>query len=451
MTHLKKWRWTVLGIFCISAFCADVCAQTSLNAASGTAKKNIAVINLKNGSGVTAGESELISDRLRGDLFNTEKVNVMERDQMQEILKEQGFQASGACTDEACLVQMGQLLGVQLLVTGSLGKVGSMFLVNVRMIDVKTAKIIKVVSADVKGEIDDVVGRLTNIADQLVGVQTQTSSINEVPSQERKREEHKIEPQKEGKPEIEKTREEHNNPVATYENEVSWKNNNRSGIRVSWNMLLGPYSESDHYIDYDMYRYKTGDNTYPVDDSSFTSVTKPHFSNLQLAFTIKAGPFLTIDIGPGWASAQFQRTRELGYYIGDSLATWTYDLNIFSFLTGINYVKRWYPFKLNVGLFFCGNYLSYVKHYVKTYDYGYYTKSDTTYYNQAFNFSYGLRMGMEYLIGKHLGINIDLEFCYSQFETQSETEYYSDGTSADYSRIITIPPIGLGIGFNFYY
>ena len=438
-------RSTVLVIFCISAFFADVLAQKSLSAAPGPNKKNIAVINLKSGSGVTAGECELISDRLRGDLFNTDKVNVMERDQMQEILKEQGFQSSGACTDEACLVQMGQLLGVEMLVTGSLGKVGSMFLVNVRMIDVKTAKIVKVVSVDVKGDIEDVVGRLTNIADQLVGVQTHTTSLNETPYEERKREEPKKEP------EIENPREEHNNPVVTYENEDSWKNKNRSGIRVSGNMFLGPYSESDHYIDYDMYGYKTGDNTYPVDDSSFTSVTKPHFSNLQLTFTIKAGPFLTVDIGPGWASAQFQRTRELGNYIGDSLATWTYDLNIFSFLTGINYVKRWYPFKLNVGLFFCGNYLSYVKHYVKTYDYGYYTMSDTAYYKQAFNFSYGLRTGMEYLIGKHLGINIDLDFCYSQFETQSETENYSNGTSADYSRIITTPPISLGIGFNFYY
>ena len=93
MTHLKELRWTFSGIFCLLAFCAGSYAQTSLNAASGPAKKNIAVINLKNGSGVTAGESELISDRLRGDLFNTDKVNVMERDQMQEILKEQGFQA----------------------------------------------------------------------------------------------------------------------------------------------------------------------------------------------------------------------------------------------------------------------------------------------------------------------------------------------------------------------
>jgi hypothetical protein len=322
------------------------------------------------------------------------------------------------------------------------------------MIDVKTAKIVKVVSVDVKGDIEDVVGRLTNISELLVGAQqAPTSSLNEVPPAivERKKVEPKEEPVKVEKAELEKPREENNNAVVSYEDEDSWKNKNRSGIRVSWNMLLGPYSEKDHYIDYTYYGVKTNDNTYPVDDSSFTSVTKPHFSTLQLAFSIKAGSFLTIDVGPGWSSAQMNRTRELGYYIGDSLATWTYDLNIFSILTGINFTKRWYPFKLNLGLFFNANYLNYAKHYVETSYNNYYLTSDTTYYFHAFNVSYGLRTGMEYLIGKHIGINVDLDFCYSEFETMAETDYNNDGSYYDYSRIITTPPIGLGIGLNFYY
>ena len=86
---------------------------------------------------------------------------------MQEILKEQGFQISGACTDEACMVEMGQLLGVERLVSGSIGKLGSMFLVNIRAIDVETAKIVGVVSVDIKGGIEDVVGHLPGIARKL--------------------------------------------------------------------------------------------------------------------------------------------------------------------------------------------------------------------------------------------------------------------------------------------
>jgi curli biogenesis system outer membrane secretion channel CsgG len=95
-------------------------AATPSGAAADNKKLNIAVTTIKNASGVTEGEVELLADRLRAELFNTGAVNVMEREQMQEILKEQGFQQSGACNDEACLVQMGQMLGVQKLVSGSL-------------------------------------------------------------------------------------------------------------------------------------------------------------------------------------------------------------------------------------------------------------------------------------------------------------------------------------------
>jgi hypothetical protein len=67
------------------------------------------------------------------------------------------------------MVQIGQLLGVQQLVTGSIGKLGSMYLLNLRVIDIKTAKIAKVVSEDIKGDIEDLVGRLPHLAARLAG------------------------------------------------------------------------------------------------------------------------------------------------------------------------------------------------------------------------------------------------------------------------------------------
>jgi hypothetical protein len=132
-----------------------------------SAKETIAVMTLHGTSGITKDESELLSDRLRVEFFKTGMVDVMEREQMAEILKEQGFQQSGACTNESCLIEMGQILGVRKLVSGSIGKVGKLFLLNVRVIDIKTAKISRTVSEDVKGDLEDVVGRLADIARRL--------------------------------------------------------------------------------------------------------------------------------------------------------------------------------------------------------------------------------------------------------------------------------------------
>lgn len=132
-----------------------------------TAKETIAVMTLHGSSGITKDECELLSDRLRVEFFKTGMVDVMEREQMAEILKEQGFQQSGACTNESCLIEMGQILGVKKLVSGSIGKVGSLYLLNVRVIDIKTAKISRTVSEDVKGDLEEVVGRLADVARRL--------------------------------------------------------------------------------------------------------------------------------------------------------------------------------------------------------------------------------------------------------------------------------------------
>lgn len=454
MTHYKELRFTVLGVFCIAAFCYDVLAQKPLGAASGPFKKNIAVINLKSGSGVNASESELISDRLRGDLFNTDKVNVMERDQMQEILKEQGFQASGACTDEACLVQMGQLLGVEMLITGSLGKLGSMFLVNVRMIDVKTAKIVKVVSVDVKGDIEDVVGRLKNIAEQLVGEQqAPTRSLNEAPSapieskKEEPKEESKKGPIKVEKAEIEKPKEEKKEEAEVTDNDLSWKTKNRSGIRLVVNRLLGPYNEQGHWIYNNTYGTKYSERKTAL-DSLYPETNVSGFVNMGVLFSIRAGQIFVIDIGPSFTYG------DVSYRKGVSNAvTISNTLGIFSFHSGLNFVKRWYPFKMNIGILIEANYLNYAETFPVTDSYGF--TSDSTIYSHGFNFSFGLRTSGEYLIGKHFGINVDIDFIRSNYETLTESyDNYNNGTwigTYDFSRIIDLPPILLGIGFNFYY
>ena len=103
------------------------------------AKLNIAVSDLA-GQGVDQSSTAIISDRLRTSLFKEGGFTVLERNAMQDILKEQGFQQSG-CTSDACAVQIGQLLGVSYIVVGTVGKLGHLFTIDIRMIEVATGKI----------------------------------------------------------------------------------------------------------------------------------------------------------------------------------------------------------------------------------------------------------------------------------------------------------------------
>jgi hypothetical protein len=113
----------------------------------------VAILELEP-KGVPEVEVSALSDRLRSELLNTGSFDVMERGKMQDILREQGFQQSGACNTDACAVEVGQLIGVEKMIAGSLGKVGRTYTVNLRLISVKTGRIERSVTRDYAGEID---------------------------------------------------------------------------------------------------------------------------------------------------------------------------------------------------------------------------------------------------------------------------------------------------------
>ena len=112
---------------------------------------NIAVMDF-NGNNISDGEVRALSDRLRVELFNTKHFNVIEREMMQEIMNEQGFQQSGCTTDE-CIVQIGKLIGVEKVIGGNISKIGNVYSVSSRIISIETGEIEKTEVYDHTGDI----------------------------------------------------------------------------------------------------------------------------------------------------------------------------------------------------------------------------------------------------------------------------------------------------------
>ena len=115
---------------------------------------NIAVVDLE-AYGISETEVQALTNRLRVELFQTGRFSVVERDQMRAILEEQDFQQTG-CTTNECLVEVGQLLNVQQIIAGSISKVGDVFSIEVRVIEVLTGEIVNAAIVDVMGTISDV-------------------------------------------------------------------------------------------------------------------------------------------------------------------------------------------------------------------------------------------------------------------------------------------------------
>jgi TolB-like protein len=132
-------------------------------------KPTVAVLDFE-GRGITQLEAATLTDRLMSELAKTEAVILVERQQVDEILKEQGFQQSG-CTTVECAAEVGALLGVQKMVAGSVGKIGETYTIDAKMFSVETGMTEKTVSKTYTGKVDGLITEIEITAWELVDLE----------------------------------------------------------------------------------------------------------------------------------------------------------------------------------------------------------------------------------------------------------------------------------------
>ena len=72
---------------------------------------------------------------------NVGKVKVVDRAHIEEVYEELEFQLTGSI-DESTAVEIGKLSGAEIIVIGSINRVGGQFYLNTKLITVETAEII---------------------------------------------------------------------------------------------------------------------------------------------------------------------------------------------------------------------------------------------------------------------------------------------------------------------
>ncbi|MGL1903176.1 MAG: CsgG/HfaB family protein [Fibrobacterales bacterium] len=119
-------------------------------------KKNYAILTFTSTGAVTLDDAQSITDRFQSELHKLNTLVLIERNQINLILEEQGFQTSGACDTKGCHVEVGQLLGVDYIITASIGKVGDLYTISLKIIDVETGIIKSHFSDDMRGTVENV-------------------------------------------------------------------------------------------------------------------------------------------------------------------------------------------------------------------------------------------------------------------------------------------------------
>jgi hypothetical protein len=102
-----------------------------------------AVLDLGPKGDVSTSEASILTDRIRSLVVKSRLFRVMERESMDKILQEQGFSTTQNCDSADCSLQIGRLLSVRRIITGSVSKLGNIYSLNLRVIDVERGTILE--------------------------------------------------------------------------------------------------------------------------------------------------------------------------------------------------------------------------------------------------------------------------------------------------------------------
>jgi len=129
----------------------------------------VAVISLE-ANGVPQEEVRTLTDRLRSTLVASGKFEVLERERVDALLREQALELSGAVNKDDFMAKAGKFLEVSKMIGGSVGKVGATYALSLRMVDVATGKVERTLDREHRGKVEGLLAVITEMGKDLAGL-----------------------------------------------------------------------------------------------------------------------------------------------------------------------------------------------------------------------------------------------------------------------------------------
>ena len=128
----------------------ELCEQItkSYSGKGGGKKPTLAVVEFSDLSGVVTNFGRLLSEELITKLFSTGNYEVIERLLLNKIIAEHKLQFQGI-VDPKSAKELGKILGVDAIVSGTIADLGKSFRVNARVISTETGQVLSVAAATI--------------------------------------------------------------------------------------------------------------------------------------------------------------------------------------------------------------------------------------------------------------------------------------------------------------
>ncbi|HAK46127.1 MAG TPA: hypothetical protein DCO79_09465 [Spirochaeta sp.] len=162
----------IIGVLLIILVLAPVTAQ---------GKETLAVLDFTT-EAVSEVEMSAIVEFLSAELFRTDKYVVIDVSQRETILQEMEFSMQG-CTDDSCALEIGKMLSAEMIVTGNLSKVGSRYLMSVKMLETETSRTMGTANGKYR-DLDELIDGLELIAYTLADMEHEVETVAEKPTPE---------------------------------------------------------------------------------------------------------------------------------------------------------------------------------------------------------------------------------------------------------------------------
>lgn len=136
-------------------------------AAESSQKLNIAVMDIIIKEGIHAQAGQALTDLVTSEIAKIEKYDVINRDDIRVMLEHMANKQLLDCDDTRCLAVIGGALGVDYLFAGNVGKVGNIFIINVKVIDINKAKVLSRFTREYTGDEAGLVSEMKLAVDKV--------------------------------------------------------------------------------------------------------------------------------------------------------------------------------------------------------------------------------------------------------------------------------------------
>ncbi len=160
LTEMQILAWEIVGL--------QPPGRLKLKRGGGQNKSTVAILDFE-GRGISLMEAQTLTDRFTTAMSKTDRVQMVERGVMSEVLEEQGM-VGAECSSQECAAEVGAMLGVEFMVNGAIGKLGDAYTIDIKMFSVATGAAENMQSVTYEGKVEGMIVEIEILAWTILGL-----------------------------------------------------------------------------------------------------------------------------------------------------------------------------------------------------------------------------------------------------------------------------------------